>query len=665
MTNLAGWQATLQSDTGDVISGGSVEVRSTATGTPLASIFDDEEGNTALSNPFNVGTDGFAQFFVATGQYTIAATFGGGTTTWTEDLVAAADVAAIETDVEALQDADASAATRVFANAAAVAADTGLTYTAGQNGTVTAGVTFSTTSEAFAYEVAASGAADHHLATAGGVKLYALPDADGAVYTSQIGLSDGDDAGDTLRAFVAARQTGIDYITQDTDLEFSGATVTLPTTLRGYIAADYDGLSHGEAASTTLAMRDREAVVAAEEGIPTEADAVFTVPSDCLIGGIRFDHSQPVAPLEMRNGGSFIVLSTATDASSVRVDKCAFVQEGGICLDVNSGPYWQMTNVHFDTARTGVSVDTGCDYGVFTNNRGTIGLETLRASGSNTQKFGDWIKTNRGTIDGPKYCQVIGNHMVNPVRDGVDGTGGLRGWVFEKNIFECSITALDIKQSYDAANSENERERYYQAIVIRDNHFIGCGIVWTLSWVDANLGFAYDERLGVQANVCDGNTYWGAHGKSTQRQRCGPDRVQQRKVAVDLGLQDCRLGCQHGQLPVRVHRAELLRGHDRRHGGRRDVHDRRYCLCAGGRRLNHDLRGQLGEQRDKRSLGRVSTRSGRQRRFPAGGVGGLHFRQTGLGYAGGQQHRAYDRRIDQRLRNEIGRAVGHTDDRHD
>lgn len=55
---------------------------------------------------------------------------------------------------------------------ATLLADTTLTYTAAQPGTVVAGDVVRTRVEGFAYEVAASGAADQDAATAGGVKLY-------------------------------------------------------------------------------------------------------------------------------------------------------------------------------------------------------------------------------------------------------------------------------------------------------------------------------------------------------------------------------------------------------------------------------------------------------------------------------------------------------------
>jgi hypothetical protein len=54
-------------------------------------------------------------------------------------------------------------------------ADETLTYTAGQISTVTAGDIVRTRAEGFSYEVAASDATDHHVTTAGGVKLYVVP----------------------------------------------------------------------------------------------------------------------------------------------------------------------------------------------------------------------------------------------------------------------------------------------------------------------------------------------------------------------------------------------------------------------------------------------------------------------------------------------------------
>ena len=69
--------------------------------------------------------------------------------------------------------------TQVVDDVTALLADTALTYTAGQLGTVEAGDYVRTRSEGFSYQVAASGATDHHLTTAGGVKLYVQAGDDG------------------------------------------------------------------------------------------------------------------------------------------------------------------------------------------------------------------------------------------------------------------------------------------------------------------------------------------------------------------------------------------------------------------------------------------------------------------------------------------------------
>lgn len=57
----------------------------------------------------------------------------------------------------------------------ALLADTTLTYTAGTGGSIAAGDIVRTRAEGFSYEVADSAAVDHHITTAGGVKLYVRP----------------------------------------------------------------------------------------------------------------------------------------------------------------------------------------------------------------------------------------------------------------------------------------------------------------------------------------------------------------------------------------------------------------------------------------------------------------------------------------------------------
>lgn len=86
-----------------------------------------------------------------------------------------------------------------FANVDALLADTTLTYS-----TVAAGDIVRTRSEGFAYQVAASGASDHHVTTAGGVKLYVLP-SDAGYNVKAFGALGNGVADDTAEIQAAAR----------------------------------------------------------------------------------------------------------------------------------------------------------------------------------------------------------------------------------------------------------------------------------------------------------------------------------------------------------------------------------------------------------------------------------------------------------------------------
>jgi hypothetical protein len=86
---------------------------------------------------------------------------------------------------------------RLRKDVATLLADTTLTYTAAQPGTVAVGDIVRTRAEGFAYQVAASGASDHHVTTVGGVKLYVLAGARGYDVRA-VGVRGVSDPSDTL-----------------------------------------------------------------------------------------------------------------------------------------------------------------------------------------------------------------------------------------------------------------------------------------------------------------------------------------------------------------------------------------------------------------------------------------------------------------------------------
>ena len=111
---------------------------------------------------------------------------------------------ATEDSAEALQAVgDLKQSRPELATVTALLADTSLTYTAGQPGTVVAGQIVRTRAEGFSYEVAASAATDHHVTTAGGVKLYVLPGDEGSVSVKAFGAT-GNGAADDTTAVLAA-----------------------------------------------------------------------------------------------------------------------------------------------------------------------------------------------------------------------------------------------------------------------------------------------------------------------------------------------------------------------------------------------------------------------------------------------------------------------------
>lgn len=90
---------------------------------------------------------------------------------------------------------------------AALLADTSLTYTTALPGTVVAGDYVQTRAEGFAYQVAASGASDQHVTTAGGVKLYVQ--AGDAGYNVKAFGAVGDGSADDTAAIQKAVNAGV------------------------------------------------------------------------------------------------------------------------------------------------------------------------------------------------------------------------------------------------------------------------------------------------------------------------------------------------------------------------------------------------------------------------------------------------------------------------
>jgi hypothetical protein len=78
---LARWQRTIQTNTGIIVPGASVEVRRESDN-GLASLFSDRAGTAGIGNPFAADSEGFAAFHVVGGAYKITVTGGGLSRVW-------------------------------------------------------------------------------------------------------------------------------------------------------------------------------------------------------------------------------------------------------------------------------------------------------------------------------------------------------------------------------------------------------------------------------------------------------------------------------------------------------------------------------------------------------------------------------------------------------
>lgn len=105
----------------------------------------------------------------------------------------------------ARDDASAIAGIREFQTVTVLLANATLSYTAGTGlVVVSAGDVIRTRAEGFAYQVAASGASDHHVTTAGGVKLYVVAKSDAYNFRAFGVKGDGTDETTAMQRAVAA-----------------------------------------------------------------------------------------------------------------------------------------------------------------------------------------------------------------------------------------------------------------------------------------------------------------------------------------------------------------------------------------------------------------------------------------------------------------------------
>ncbi|WP_288925587.1 hypothetical protein [uncultured Maritimibacter sp.] len=408
-------------------------------------------------------------------------------------------------------------ASTLLPSVTALIADEVLAYNEGADRVqVSAGDSVRVEAPAYLYEVAAPDATDYHTITAGGLKLYALPDGLGQIFTSQLNWAAGTDVTDDMVRLFARWPEGARTLRQTADYMIRGSEYTLPTALRAWLSDDYELLSHGEVASRSLLLMDACDQSADSHGLTRDLKIRFFTPSGFKVGGLRFDHSVAVDETQLVAGGNASEVFNCTDnAIGLTVDKCRFDFEGGTAVQIVNSKHWAFTANHAGKQKYLLNLVGGAHFGTYSHNRGEMGFVGLKANGQPSTFFGDYIKTTPTDNVGPRYCKCEYNEFINENRDGPDGTGGFHGWTFAENYFRVAVAAIDIKIAYNLATDFATRENQYSNITIRNNIFDGCGLVYTCTWKEAVTGVANNPDLMLRHIVSQGNHFIPRPGKGS------------------------------------------------------------------------------------------------------------------------------------------------------
>lgn len=393
--------------------------------------------------------------------------------------------------------------------AALIADDTILGYSGDEKTLDVASGDIITASD-YRYQVATSAASDYHVITAGAVKLYALPNGRGEVYTSQLGWTEDADVTTALTRMLDHWPTGASILRQNGDYWIQGSGYTIPTGMKAWLADNYETIGHGEEATRGLLMMDACDESATANSLTRDLGTRFTTPSGFLVGGLRLDHNVDVDETALIAGGNAGEMFHCNDnAVGITVDKVRFDFEGGTGIQITKSPHWKFINCYAGPQKYLLNVVGEAHFGRYIGNRGQMGITALNVSGTAPADFGDYIKTTPNTTlgIGPRYCVVQDNEFINDKRDGPDGTGGFHGWTFERNYFRVLIAAVDIKLAYNVAGDFATRERQYSQIKIVNNIFDGCGIVVTSTWKEPDTGIAFDADLQIRGIFAWGNTF--------------------------------------------------------------------------------------------------------------------------------------------------------------
>ena len=379
-------------------------------------------------------------------------------------------------------------------NVTTLLSDTALTYTADQPATIATGDIVQTKAESFSYTVAAPSASDYHLETAGGVKLYAVTDADGWINSEQLGWSNGQNVTTALQRFWPRFQAGDKFLLSH-KINVGDLFLTMPQGM------------------TLEAKKPRVDGFNFLSGSWASSGAQFTITSNCAVKGLSIT-TDITADTSGRVflGGTANTEGTLVNAS---IENCVINVPVDVPIYIFGSENFVFHNNQMLSGKWMLTVDYSNELRV-TNN--------LFTGGSHGNIGGEGVKTIQSTVGPGKNAIIAGNTFRLMSRDGVDTTGDLIDSIIENNVFDkCGQLVgggggIDIKTTHDTNPSTTEANK---RLTIRNNTFISSAVFLVSNfngdWNSDGVALTTDAEVLELATTdisLEGNTYYPVAGET-------------------------------------------------------------------------------------------------------------------------------------------------------
>lgn len=251
--------------------------------------------------------------------------------------------------------------------------------------------------EDFVYREAASAATDYHVITAGSVKLYAVPDAEGWITTEQLGWADDDDVSTDLARIWPTFAVGSKLLVSGLHDLGPGGKYVMPERF------------------TLAAKRPKRDGFNFTTG-NLNADGVFDAVSNCRVLGVKFT-SDSVATV---TGTVLRVPSTSPAKESAIIDTCLFDVPCNVGLAIKDADNWTVRNCEFTDGQAELQITGGQTW--------VVDSCTFRPG---IYTGGDQLATVHSASSPSLHCRISDCYFIEAYGEGISVSGSLQDSIIE------------------------------------------------------------------------------------------------------------------------------------------------------------------------------------------------------------------------------------------